>query len=93
MTLQERKSKMATIVQDWQTSGQSQVEYARVHNIKVATLRYRISRHRRIADEQPAFIQISGIASQEIHIRYPHGVELILPSQVSAGLLRSLIHF
>ncbi|NCA76141.1 MAG: hypothetical protein EOM90_07385 [Alphaproteobacteria bacterium] len=92
MTLQERKSKMAANVQDWQTSGLSQVEYARANNIKVATLRYQITRFRQTADEQPAFIQIGGISSQEIHIRYPHGVELILPAQVPAGLLRSLIH-
>ena len=92
MTIQERKSKMASNVQDWQTSGQSQVEYALTHNIKVATLRYQITRFRQMTDDQPSFIQIGGIGSQEIHIRYPHGVELILPAQVPAGLLRSLIH-
>lgn len=83
---------MSAIVLDWQSSGNTQVAYARTHNIKLVTLRYWISRHRQTADDQPAFIQIGGMGSQEIHIRYPHGVELILPAQVPAGFLRSLIH-
>ena len=92
MTLQEKKSKMAITVKNWQESGLSQVEYSRNHDIKLATLRYWIFKYRQSIEDQPAFIQISGINSQSIHIRYPHGVELVLPAQVSAGLLRSLIH-
>ncbi|MEI7983720.1 MAG: hypothetical protein WCI71_18880 [Bacteroidota bacterium] len=92
MTLQEKQSKMAAIVQDWQSSGLSQVEYARIHDYKLATLRYWISRHREASNNQPGFIQLSGAGVQGIHIRYPHGVELILPCIVPAGLLKSLIH-
>ena len=92
MTLQEKKSKMVAILQNWQESGLSQVEFAHNHNIKISTFRYWISKHRQSADDQPAFIQLSGVSSHGIHIRYPHGVELILPVQASAGLLRSLIH-
>ena len=83
---------MTSIVQDWQESGLSQAEYARTHDIKLVTLRYWILKHRQSADDQPAFIQLNGISSQDIHIRYPNGVELFLPVQASAGLLRSLIH-
>jgi transposase-like protein len=92
MTRQENKSKMATIIQNWQESGLSQSEYARTHDIKLVTLRYWILKHRQSSDDRPAFIQLNGISSQDIHIRYPNGVELILPRQASAGLLRTLIH-
>ena len=92
MTLQERRNKMTAIVQEWQASGLSQVEYARTHGIKLSTLRYWIARHRKIGDDQPAFIQIGGMGSQGIHIHYPHGVELVLPVQIPMGLLKSLIH-
>ncbi len=43
MTLQEKKKKMAVIVSDWQASGLSQVEYARIHDFKLNTFRYWIS--------------------------------------------------
>jgi hypothetical protein len=92
MTRQEKKSEMATIVQNWKESGLSQVAYASTHDIKLVTLRYWILKNRHSADDQSAFIQLNGISSQDIHIRYPNGVELFLPAQVSAGLLRSLIH-
>ena len=92
MTRQENKSKRATIVKNWQESGLSQAEYAKTHGIKLVTLRYWILKNRQSADDQPAFIQLNGISSQDIHIRYPNGVELFLPAQVSAGLLRSLLH-
>ena len=74
---------MATIVQNWQESGLSQAEYARTNDIKLVTLRYWILKLRH-PDDQPAFIQLNGISSQDIHIRYPNGVELYLPAQVSA---------
>jgi len=84
---------MAAIVQDWQESGLSQVEFARHHDIKPATLRYWILKQRQVTDDRPAFIPLNSIVSQGIHIRYPHGVELILPFQVPAGLIRLLIQF
>jgi hypothetical protein len=92
MTRQENKSKMATIVQNWQESGLSQAEYARTHDIKLVTLRYWILKLRQPGDDQSGFIQLNGANFQDIHIRYPNGVELFLPAQASAGLLRSLIH-
>jgi transposase-like protein len=92
MTRQENKDKMASIVQNWKESGLSQAEYAKTHGIKLVTLRYWILKNRQSADDQPAFIQLNGISSQAIHLRYPNGVELFLPVQASAGLLRSLIH-
>ena len=92
MTRQENKSKMASIVQNWQESGLSQVEYAKAHEIKLATLRYWIFKHRQSTDDQPGFIRLNGISPQDIHIHYPNGVELFLPVQASAGLLRYLIH-
>jgi hypothetical protein len=93
MTLQEKKIKMAAIILDWQTSGLSQVEYAGIHGFKLNTFRYWVSKQRQSGEKQAAFIQIGGAVTRIIHIRYPHGVELILPFQTPAGLLRSLINF
>ena len=91
MTLQEKKIKMAAIISDWQSSGLSQVEYAGIHGFKLNTFRYWVSKQRQ-SGEPPAFIQIGEAVTQSIHIRYPHGVELILPVQTPTGTLRTLIH-
>jgi len=91
MSLREKRNQMAALVSDWQTSGMSQREYAGLHNIRHRTLSYWISKQRQMNDSQSAFIQIQGTFSQDIRIRYPHGVEVILPAQTPAGLLRVLI--
>jgi hypothetical protein len=92
MTLQEKKSKMTAIIETWQQSGLTQIEFARDHAIKLSTFRYWIAKLRENKEDQPAFIHIGGSFTQGIHIRYPHGVELVLPFQTPGGLIRSLIH-
>lgn len=92
MTLQEKQRKMAAIISDWQSSGLSHVEYAGLHGFKLNTFRYWVSKQRQRVEKQAAFIQIGGAVTQSIHIRYPHGVELTLPVQTPAGLLKSLIN-
>ena len=96
MTLQDKKARMAAIVADWQASGMSQLEYAKLHNFKIGTLRYWVARQRRIREKSGAFIQLSAKsvqpgASQQIHIRYPHGIELMLPSHTPVQVIRALI--
>ena len=92
MTQQEKKSKMTAIVQNWQDSGLSQIDFANAHSIKLATLRYWILKQREKSNDQSAFIEIGGIVPQVIHIRYPHGVEVVLPTGTPTTMLRSLIH-
>ena len=75
---------MIAIVQNLQEIGLSQVEFARNHNFKIATLRYWISKTRQTVNDQPAFVQIGGIVSLCIHIRYPHGVERSSTLQICA---------
>jgi hypothetical protein len=97
MTLQEKKSRMAAIVSDWQASGMSQVEYARVHNFRISNLRYWVSRQRSKAEDGKGFMQLTPDSwvkpqeSQNIRIRYPHGVELLLPANSPMNLIRELI--
>jgi len=91
MTIQERKNKMAAIVKNWFESGLTQVEFAKIHNIKLGTLRYWIAKNRRASSHQASFIQINPPVTSGIHIRYPHGVEVVLPYQTPLGVIRSLI--
>jgi len=42
-------SKVSDNVQDWQESGLSQLAFARHHDIKLATTRYWIIKHRKVS--------------------------------------------
>lgn len=93
MTKIEKRSRMESLVRHWQSSGKTQAEYAREHGLKVATLRYWVSKFRKAPVAETSFVEISGGFMQHIHIRYPNGVELTLPFGTPAGLLRNLIGF
>ena len=82
---------MLTLVEQWRQSGLSQVEFSRVQDVKLSTLRYWIHKRRQGETQGSGFIQLNGLPSSGISIRYPNGVELLLPVQVPAGYIKMLI--
>jgi len=91
MTRHDKRSMMLALVNQWQQSGLSQAEFSRVQNIKTVQLRYWIRKLRQHDFPGSGFIQLSQISSSGFSIRYPNGVELILPVQVPARYLKMLI--
>ena len=83
---------MLTLVEQWQQSGMSQSAFARTQNITLFKLRYWVGKRQQI-EQESGFIQINGFSHQGINIRYPNGVELSLPIQTPAVILKSLINF
>jgi hypothetical protein len=92
MTQLEKRSMMLSLVEQWQQSGMSQAEFAQVQNLTLIKLRYWIRKHRQNENTTSAFIPLNGFAQQGISIRYPNGVELMLPVQVPAAILKSLVN-
>lgn len=94
MTRKEKSAMKLELAKAWQKSGLSQVDFARVNNIKLETLRYWINKMRQASSEEPSFIPLSGFSSSYgISIRYPNGVELSLPWQTSTAMVKSLINY
>jgi hypothetical protein len=83
---------MITLVKEWHQSGLSQAEFAKAQNIKLAKLRYWIHKQRHGETDRSGFIQLNGLPSAGISIRYPNGVELILPTRLPAGYIKMLIN-
>ena len=84
---------MQTLVSQWKDSGLSQAQFAAQYNLTLVKFRYWIQKLKPEAEDESAFIQINGFATQGISLRYPNGVELILPVQTPVAVLRSLIQF
>ena len=82
---------MYSMVEQWQQSGLYQSVFSGQQGISIQKLRYWISKYRREMSPEPAFVQINCPSHQGINIRYPNGVELSLPAQVSVSVIRSLI--
>jgi transposase-like protein len=93
MTLQEKRTRMLSLIDNWKESGMSQVEFAREHQIGLAKFRYWINQQRKGQAAGPAFVELNSFSQTGIRIRYPNGVELCLPAQTSVVVIRSLINF
>ncbi len=91
MSNQEKTERMYALVEQWQQSGQSQSSFAETHQISIHTLRYWISK-RFPTEQSPGFIQLGSITGTSISLRYPNGVELLLPSTISVSTLKGLVN-
>ena len=106
MTLQEKRTTMLTMVENWRASGISLARFANQENIPVSTFSYWVSRSKTLSrnnSQQAAvssdFIQLTGNRflpdeiNQEIRLQYPNGVSLIMPSNTPVKNLKKLIEF
>jgi len=73
---------MLTLVEQWQQSGMSQTEFAKVHDITLVKLRYWIRRWRQNDNSTSGFIQLNGYSGQDIRIRFPNTEIVCLCSTV-----------
>lgn len=92
MTSSEKIETMQTLVRRWQDSGLSQAKFAAQHNLTLVKFRYWIKKFKEPLDIEPAFVQIKGFSAQSISLRYPNGIELVLPIQTPVQILNALIH-
>ena len=92
MSREEKSNLMLSLVEQWQQSGLSQVDFAKGNNIKLFTLRYWIDKSRRMIDSGSSFIQLSDPVGAPVCLRYPNGVELLLPVDTPVSLIKGLIH-
>jgi hypothetical protein len=92
MTFQDKRSQVTAMVEQWHQSDLSQAGFAQVQNIKLAKLRCWIHKQQQGDTPGSGFIQLNGLLSTGIGIRYPNGVELILPAQMPARYLKMLIN-
>ena len=91
MSREEKSNLMLSLVERWQQSGQSQVEFAGNNNIKLFTLRYWINKSRQSRNDGEPFIQLTDPVGSPVCLRYPNGVELLLPVHTPVSLIKGLI--
>lgn len=88
----ERHQQMESFIGQWKQSGQSQRAFAQANKINYYTFRYWIEK---LYHKEPGsgFVQLNNVAKDSgmICLRYPNGVELLLPAQTNLSFLKGLI--
>lgn len=90
MSREEKRNYMQELVQQWHQSGVSQTEFAQSNGINLFTLQYWIDKIRQQQTDTSAFIQLSDPTGINICLRYPNGVELLLPVHTPVSLIKGL---
>jgi len=85
------REKMFGLVKKWQSSGLTQIEFANQHDISLHTLKYWIYKLRKQNKNTDGFIRLEQITTPEICLRYPNGVELLIPAQTPINFLKELL--
>jgi hypothetical protein len=88
-----RQEHMRELVAEWRSSGMSQKAFAKEHKLNLHTFKYWLYKFRQQNDGSGNFIRLDHITAKEICLRYPNGVELLVPAQTPASTLRELIKF
>jgi hypothetical protein len=91
MEKSDRTAQMRELVNRWEASGQSQKEFASENNLNLHTFKYWLYKFRRDDQSPEGFIRLGDIPAPEICLRYPSGVELIIPTNTPAAVLIDLI--
>ena len=92
MTSTEKTELMHALVRQRKDSGLSQARFAAQHKLTLVKFRYWIKKQKEPTGIEPAFVQLKGFVQQSISLRYPNGVELVLPTQTPVQILNALIH-
>ncbi len=92
MSKSKKRSEMFSIVEQWQQSGMSQKAFSQEKGINIYTLRYWINKSSRQQNESSGFVQLNEPSVADICLRYPNGVELLLPVHTSLSLIKGLIN-
>ena len=89
----QQKEQMLYHYDQWKQSRLNQVEYAEQYQLKIHTFKYWIQKFNKQQGKSSGFIAIDALVPTEINIRYPNGVELVLPSHTSLKIIKELVQF
>jgi hypothetical protein len=91
MNRKEQSEQMQELVSKWHNSDLTQIDFAKLHNIKLHKFRYWISRSRKVNGVPEGFIELNATTGGQMYLRYPNGVELYLSTQTPVSYIKALI--
>lgn len=83
---------MFSFIESWENSNLKQKDFTSQHNISMAKFKYWLKKYRNQNKADEDFIQIKPETSADYLIKYPNGVEVLVPSNVGSHNLKTLIY-
>jgi len=92
MSPKEKQRKMFELIEQWKQSGETLKDFAAFQGITLSKFLYWQKKSREHKGATGGFIQMRSSGLMELRLRYPNGVELLIPSGLPASMIAELIH-
>ena len=87
-----QREKMFALCQEWECSGKRREAFCKEHGLTIATFSYWRTKYLvEQKDHRDGFVTITAGLSSAMEIRYPNGVVLKVPEQMSLSQIKALI--
>lgn len=92
MSTKDKQRLMFELVEQWKASGETKKDFVAFQGMSMSKFQYWHKKYReQHAVAENGFIQLYPAGVRELRLRYPNGVELLLPCGASASLISELI--
>jgi len=91
MSSKEKQRRMFELVEQWKQSGETLKDFATFQGIALSGLQYWHKKYRDHRAPASVFIQMRSSGHTQLRLRYPNGVELMMPAGSPAALIAELI--
>ena len=88
----QKREAMLALVEEWRQSGETQTHFAAKHQISFAKFQYWVRKSKAAATPE-GFLELPLPSSWQICVRYPNGVELLLPPGMAAAQVLTFIGY
>ena len=83
---------MFGLIESWENSNLKQKDFTSQHNISMAKFKYWLKKYRNQNKADEDFVQIKPDTSADYLIKYPNGVEVLVPVNTTLENLKTLIY-
>jgi hypothetical protein len=90
MSRKEYHDQMLAMVEAWRQSGMTQKQFTGQHNISLSKFLYWVKKSKE--SYQNGFVQLNPTSGSGIIVRYPSGIELMLPNETPLQVLKALVN-
>jgi len=92
MSSKEKQQQMFELIEAWKISGETIKDFVARQDIGLSKFQYWHKKYREQNATEGGFIRMHPIGGMELRLRYPNGVELLIPSGTPPSHIAELIH-
>lgn len=92
MSSKEKQERMFELIRRWKASGETMKDFVAYQGVALSKFQYWHKKYREQKESSGGVIQMRAGGLTEIRLRYPNGVEVLIPQGFPSSMITELIH-